>query len=87
MQLLTAIKFIFELQGRLCGYKTYVGLAATMFTMTAGFLANTVMPWLDGGMSTVAFIKALPEFFTLMTAAWTAGALRHAVGKGSVTNG
>lgn len=81
MQILSAIKFIFELQGILSGYKTYAGLAATMLTLTAGFLVNQVMPWLDGGVSTLAFLKGLPEFFALMTGAWTAGALRHAIGK------
>lgn len=81
MALLNAIKFIFELRGALAGYKTYVGLAATMLTVTAGFLANQVIPWMDGSVDTMALIRNLPEFIALMTGAWTAGALRNAVGK------
>jgi hypothetical protein len=81
MTLLNAIKFIFELRGALAGYKTYVGLVATMLTVTAGFLTNQVIPWMDGNVDTFAFFKSLPEFLALMTAAWTAGALRNAVGK------
>jgi hypothetical protein len=81
MTLLSAIKFIFELRGALSGYKTYIGLAATMMTLTAGFLTNQVIPWMDGSVDTMAFIKGLPQFVALMTAAWTAGALRSAIGK------
>lgn len=81
MTLLNAIKFIFELRGALAGYKTYVGLAATMLTVTAGFLTNQLIPWMDGSVDTMAFIRNLPEFIALMTGAWTAGALRNAVGK------
>jgi len=76
---LNAIKLIFELRGILSGYKTYIGLAATMMALTAGFLTNQVIPWMDGSVDTMAFIKGLPGFVALMTAAWTAGALRSAL--------
>ena len=81
MKILNAIKFIFEIRSALSGYKTYVGLTATMLTVTAGFLANQVIPWMDGGMDTISFLKSLPEFIALITGAWTAGAMRHAIEK------
>ena len=81
MTLLNAVKFIFELRGALSGYKTYVGLTATIMTVTAAFLANHVIPWMDGAESTLAFIKAVPEYLATITAAWSAGALRHSIAK------
>ncbi len=81
MTILNAIKFIFEIRGALSGYKTYVGLTATMLTVTAGFLTNQVIPWMDGGVDTMSFLKSLPEFIALMMGAWTAGAIRHAIEK------
>lgn len=77
--MLNAIKWIFTLQGALAGYKTYVGLFITMMTMATAFATNHIMPWMDGTESTLAFMKALPEFFAMLTAAWTAGALRNAI--------
>lgn len=81
MGILNAIKFIFELRGTLSGYKTYVGLAATLLALISGFLANQVIPWMEGGMDTVTLLKNLPEFLALVTGAWTAGAMRSAIGK------
>lgn len=82
--MLNAIKWIFTLKGAMSGYKTYVGLAATILAVTAGFLTNQVMPWMDGTVSTVAFLKALPEFFAMITGAWAAGALRSAIKSGDM---
>lgn len=81
MAILNAIRLIFEIRGALSGYKTYVGLTVTMLTVTAGFLANQVIPWMDGGVDTTSFLKSLPEFIALITGAWTAGAMRHAMEK------
>lgn len=81
MAILNAIRFIFEIRGALSGYKTYVGLTATMLTVTAGFLTNQVIPWMGGGVDTMALLKSLPEFIALITGAWTAGAIRHAIEK------
>jgi hypothetical protein len=83
MTLLNAIRFIFELRGALSGYKTYVGLTATMMSLTAAFLANHVIPWMDGAESTLAFAKVAPEYLAAITAAWSAGALRHSIEKNS----
>jgi hypothetical protein len=83
MTILSAIKLIFEIRGVLSGYKTYVGLTATILAVTAGFLTNQVIPWMDGGVDTVAFVKSLPGFIAVITGAWTAGAMRHAIEKGA----
>jgi hypothetical protein len=72
---------MFELRGILSGYKTYVGLTATMMAVTAAFLTNHVIPWMDGAESTVAIIKTAPEYLAAVTAAWSAGALRGSIGK------
>lgn len=81
MTILNAIRFIFEIRGALSGYKTYVGLTATMLAVTAGFLTNQIIPWMDGGVDTITLLKSLPEFIALITGAWTAGAIRHAIEK------
>ena len=83
MAALNVIKFLFELRGLLSGYKTYVGLAATIMTVTAAFLTNHVMPWMDGAETTLEFIKTAPGYFAAITAAWSAGALRSAIEKNS----
>lgn len=81
MALLNAVKFIFELRGALSGYKTYIGLAATMMALTAGFLTNHFIPWMDGSESTSALVRVAPDFLAAIIAAWSAGALRNSTGK------
>ncbi|VAX22248.1 hypothetical protein MNBD_NITROSPINAE02-1502 [hydrothermal vent metagenome] len=78
--MLGIIKMIFDLNGALSGYKTYIAAFAGALAVTADFLNGQVIPYIDGDVSMIEFIKnSVPQYVAMISAFWVAGALRAGI--------
>jgi len=81
-KLLGIIRMLFNFNGKLSGYKTYIGALAGVLAVTANFLTGDVTAWVDGEMGLITFVsKAVPEYIAMVAGFWTAGALRAGISK------
>jgi len=83
MGILNLVKLLFNLNGTLSGYKTYIAALAGILAVTADFLTGSVIPWIDGDIELLTFVtSSVPQYIALVTGFFAAGALRDGITKG-----